>query len=447
MHACMQKQERVASFVRRALNTRASVAGVENMQFPCVIRAPQASLADMTLHPVFMHALSTDEGLLDTEEAVSIFQNPALLHCDDVCAALGIEFTDEKMITSTSHGDVRFGVVKLSRADGKPPKEIDVAIKCLPIGAADMFRASNSAYADPYGAWVGSQMLHRGLSSGFIALYGTFVCTGKVKDMTEDGPIIIMISERVRGGNIERELEKLITPEHIDWPALIALLLQVFLVFAHTHAAALTHNDAHMGNILTSDTCTQAPLYMNIEGHVLRVPVSCRVVLMDFGRSTAGAFQCDPVTGLCRLQRDAPRLRATEITNKFPQWEMDDHGGDMTHFLAMLMLFQPEPGYFVKMASMRSAPPMARAFLRLMRASLQCDSGSDMFAAYDTTETNNSSYVKHVIHKLRNKDEGCHGLRPIDWLSDPELTAAFEATEPIAPDAVIYSPRPFRARR
>ena len=143
------------------------------------------------------------------------------------------------------------------------------------------------------------------------------------------------------------------------------------------------------------------------------------------------------------------------MEERFPKWDLDNPGADVTHFFAMLLLCQETPHLIETEASLPSAPPMARALVRLMKRALSCNTGVDMFAAYDACNTaelqelarksktgERVSCGKDLVHELRERESQCRGLLPMDVLTDAELTASFRVTEPIPPSEVVYLPVP-----
>lgn len=413
--SCVRKTIKEA----RRLRSKFADAIDVKLQFPCVLRKN----GSIGVHRGFMGGLQSASEQFGTTMIPDTDELPTV---DDLFRRLTLTVKSDVKAKESSHGEIRFGTVD----------DVSVVVKLMPIAGMPN-RVSNSAYVDPFLSWLGSQLVDKQQSVGFIQLYGTFLCREK------DEPLVAMVSERMFD-NLDKLLDSYILKEGIRWKKLIGVVLQVMLALAHAHALTMVHNDTHMGNFLTKPTCGEnTSLYMSVKGRVLKVPVDVRVVLMDFGRSTISNIICDK-NDRCRSRRGG-RLKASEVVDKFPDWEMDTPGSDVVHFAAMLMMSQVRANMFAEEASKPDAPVAAKALLRLLRQTLQCGTGRDMFEEYDAcnaAEMANPSNTcsKKLVHELRYKSTGCTGISPLDWLSDRELTAPFEVMEPIPPLETVYRP-------
>jgi hypothetical protein len=339
-------------------------------------------------------------------------------------AALGIR-KGLDVVKQSSHGDIWFG----NLAGGE-----EVVIKFMPLEAGQERRIATSSYVDPFLSWLGSQLVTRGKSTAFAQLFGTFLCKDAFKELPDAVPQVAMISE-VLGHKLDTTVESYMVPDAIQWRNLIAIVLQVMVVLAQAHSMTLVHNDAHLGNCLVAKTCNHKPMYVDVRGRLLVLPMLERVVLMDFGRATVGAVG----------HHGKSRMHSSEVADKFAKWELDNPGADVAHFVAMLMMCQRKPHMLDVEAGKPDAPPEARALVTLMRRALQCDTQRDMFTAYGQCNENDltgkeSTCGKEFIHELRNKETRCMGLTPMDFLLNETLTAPFVVTTPIPPTETIYSP-------
>lgn len=409
--------------IRNAVRVRRELAkyGSELPQFPCVLREDGV----LAIQPSYLNAIRGEKYDLGSD-AQAIVRSKGIPSKTQLLEQLYIETSTDTLHQKSSHGQVVFGVLRLPRSDAH------LAIKYMP--ASDM-AVSNSAYVDPYAAWLGSQMVTKQKSPSFIQLYGTFLC----KD-SYGQTMVAMISERMLD-KLDEKVQQYISDRPVNWKGLISIILQVMLALCHAHSLTLVHNDAHLGNFMCTTTCADAPLYVNVKGRILKIPMEYRVTLMDFGRCSISSAVDEGKT--------TNRLYSSEL-KKFKDWEYDNPGADVTHFLAMLMLSQPSERLLAKEAEKPDAPPELRALVRLLQSSLQCSTGTDMFDKYDSCNTEqlkdkHCECTKTLIHKLRSKGEGCKGLLPIDWLSDEELTAPFVVTEPVPVTETVYSTNPLRA--
>ena len=457
---CISSAVQRGTRARRVLEKNAQKSTIP--QFPCILQ-PSGNLG---VDPAFL------EGVRNATSSVPLaswgwrYRQTRLLSKARLMQSLGIFVNkDSQIIKNSSHGEVWFGSIKVPSDGVSTPATVEVAIKFMPIqtkerdaGAAMRSKVSNAAYVDPFLSWLGSQLVVRQESCAFAQLFGTFICEGSVNAVKDHAtvPLVAMVSETL-GGKLDAFVVSCLVPGAIRWRELVATVLQAMLALAQAHAMSFVHNDAHMGNFLVAKTCASAEsgIYLNINGSVLKVPAEHRVVLMDFGRSTLSAIHCES-TDYCTGTRHghvSRRLKSTEVEERFPKWDLDNPGADVTHFFAMLLLCQESPRLLVTEAGLPSAPPMARALVRLMRRALSCGTGTDMFTLYDdcnaaeiyanaNKNVNRVSCGKNLVHQLRERDSLCRGLLPIEVLADAELTAAFLVTEPIPPSEVIYLPVP-----
>lgn len=437
-----------------------SVLSRAGRQFPCVASSTGAiRLADEYLRAVESGATS---GL-----RVDVSSLPRLL---DALSAAGLHGVTKLAHKETSHGTVYFANVDVGnvhpdvdlseceRAAGTVSGRIDVAVKVMPLSdpkyharprrsASDMLaRPDNSAYVDPFVAWMGSQMVSRGLSVGFPQLYGTLLV-----DMADEGgrdpvPGVAMVMEKLAEPLSQRMAEHM-RGGRVSWEALIADVLQVMLVLAQGwHGMGFVSNDGHFANYHAAACPLQGPLRVRTRRGVLHLPPGARIVAIDFGRATVG---------LHVFGRPQQRLEASDIRDKFPAWERNSQRADALHFAAMLVMAQPQPGLLEREAAKPDAPPCARALLRLLRTTLQCDRGRDMFREYvdcheclkdaltGCTHDRRAHCRKRLIHELREAASACRGTTPETWLDDPGLTAPFLRADEDTPESeVVMSPRP-----
>ena len=379
------------------------------------------------------------EGVRTVDVAPDLKHRPiprrGLLSRADLVDKLGITRSSES-VKKSSHGEIWFGTLDATRTR--------VVIKFMPVEADKTRRIATSSYVDPFLAWLGSQLVTHGKSTAFAQLFGTFLCFDTFKDGVNGLPLVAMLSEEL-GTKLDDTVEAYMEPGNIQWRPLIAVVLQVMVVLSQAHSMSLVHNDAHMGNFLIAKNCAKMPMYVDVRGQVLNIPVSDRVVLMDFGRSTLGAVDCPDTSRCTGRLRSSFRLHASEVGDKFSKWDLDNPGADVNHFVAMLLLCQRRPHMLREASEKPDAPPEARALMALIQKTLQCDNSRNMFSAYskcnaDELQGLETKCGKHLIHELRNKGTGCKGLRPIDFLTDAVLTAPFLATTPIPPTETIYSP-------
>ena len=430
-------------------------------QFPCHVHGDGSISADTG----YLDGVRGSAAALKTE-AWDWRDTTTLPSKEDLIRALGIT-KKERVIKNSSHGEIWFGTVRCDRY-----KTHEVAIKFMPIHTREeethmSSRVANSAYVDPFISWLGSQLVSKGQSTAFAQLYGTFLCRGYVRSTSDDDdegadrspPLVAMVSELL-GEKIDTAIEECLPVKgQIRWQRLIAIVLQVMMALSQAHAMTFVHNDAHMGNFLVATRCHHAPMYVNVNGRYLMIPMQDRVVLMDFGRSTLAALDCENATK-CTSRRGGvdfaqPRLHSSEVADKFAEWQVDNPGADVTHFAAMLVLCQSRKNMLVREASRKDAPPEARALVRLIRSALQCnEDGIDMFYKYmqcNAEELKDSAghgfqktrCGKDLIHDLREKKTKCRGILPMDFLSDLELTAPFLTSSQAVPlTENIYFPVP-----
>lgn len=411
---CIKQNVAAGTKIRQALAT----SGAHLPQFPCILQ-PNGSIR---LSKRYLAAVQTVDTITELPE--NPIPTSGLPTRVELLATLGITKSDSS-VTHSSHGDIWFGTL----GDGA-----EVVIKFMPVEPGQERRIAESSYVDPFLSWLGSQLVVKGKSTAFAQLYGTFLCQDAFKDLPDAVPQVAMISE-VLGDKLDTTVESYMGPEGVQWRKLIAIVLQVMLVLAQAHSMTLVHNDAHLGNCLIAKTCNNKPLYVNVRGRLLVLPMLERVVLMDFGRSTMGGVG----------ESGTARMHSSEVADKFFKWELDNPGADVAHFVAMLMMCQRVPRMLETEAEKPDAPPEARALVRLLRRALQCETRRDMFAAYNECNENNlkgkeSTCGKEYIHELRNKETQCMGVTPMDFLMDEALTAPFQVTTPIPPTETIYSP-------
>ena len=448
--ACVTSLVGRASSARRLLYRNATRDTVP--QFPCVLQRT----GDLAVSPSYLRGVRDADMVLNLE-SWGWDSTSALLSKADLMRVLGIfVHRDSKMIKNSSHGEIWFGSIRLAEEG----QVVQVAIKFMPIQLEqnDLFmraKITNAAYVDPFISWLGSRLVSRQESCAFAQLFGTFVCRGRV-GAVKDGssmPLVAMVSEEL-GMKLDTVMISYIVPGAVKWRELVGVVLQAMVALSQAHAMTFVHNDAHMGNFLVAKTCTQAQaegdgIFFNVNGTLLRVPATHRVVLMDFGRATIAALDCDERR--C-TRATGSRLQSTEVKHRFPKWDLDNPGADVSHFFAMLMLCQESPSILISEAARPSAPPMARALVRLMRRALSCGTGTDMFASYDACNTaelkahaegQKYSCGKDLVHELRERDSLCRGIPPMAFLTDEELTAPFRISEmALAPSDVVYLPVP-----
>ena len=484
LSTCLSKLITDGKPVRKAFSNRAQRYGLR--QFPCHVHGDGSISVDTGYLNGVRGAGAKTAATLSTEPW-DWEDKTTLPSKENLVRALGITKSD-RVIKNSSHGEIWFGTVQCARNDTatSAPTTTEVAIKFMPIQTREKdthmsSRVANSAYVDPFISWLGSQLVTRGQSTAFAQLYGTFLCTGTVRSSSSakeadapagerSPPLVAMISELL-GKKIDVAVEECLPEKgRIHWKRLIAIVLQVMVALSQAHAMTFVHNDAHMGNFLVATQCHHAPMYVNVNGRHLMIPMQDRVVLMDFGRSTIAALDCESTTQCSsrRARETGPvargggngpgcttaRLHASEVADKFAEWQLDNPGADVSHFAAMLVLCQTRKNMLVKQAMRKDAPPEAMALVRLLQRALQCDGGSDMFVKYaecnaeelkGLTESvsKKARCGKDLIHDLREKKTSCRGILPIDFLSDRELTASFVVTPETIPSSEnIYLPIP-----
>ncbi len=413
---CMYGQVAEAKLARWTL-------GALPNQYPCVV---DRSTAEMALAPEAQTALET--GVMAALPAAA-----ALGDVFDVLAQNHVT-VDSHEASKSSHGKVSYVTVHpqpgadevLSTCEAGHVlnrHKIQAVVKIMPIDNYAAPLPNDSAFLDPVIAWMGSQLVANGRSLGFAQVYGSFLGTANLKG-SRTVPVVALIMERLTSSVYDVIMSYM--KGDVQWRELIALVLQVMLVLHEANTTLkLVHNDTHLGNFMTGAMTCEMPtaVYVRTPAFVLRLPITERVVLLDFGRSTADMAGTELVT--------------SEVQFKFPKWNRGHIGTDVTHFLAMLVVAQPEVGWLEKQAALPGAPPEARAFVKAVHAALQCPH-ADMYKECHVCKTSKAQEcVSNLVHKLRKTENQCMGTRPGDWLQNLDLVRPFLQTKPIPPSSSI----------
>lgn len=416
---CIYGQVAEAKLARRALAT------VPN-QYPCAVDPRDAEL----------RLTSAAQSAMETGVMAALPPLGGLHDVFDTLARHNVTL-DAHETNKSSHGKIAYVTIRppTDAPDALTPCEaghvrqsayagVQAVVKIMPIDNYSAPLANDSAFVDPIIAWMGSQLVTNGRSLGFAQVYGTFVGVAQLQPESAPVPVVAVVMERLLASVYD--VMMVYMKGDVQWHRLIALVLQVMLVLHEANSTMnLVHNDTHLGNFMTGSMACEMPthVYVEMPGFTIKLPIAERVVLLDFGRSTAN-LEGVPVT-------------TSEVQLKFPRWNRTHIGTDVTHFLAMLVVAQPEVDWLDKQARMPTAPPEAAAFVAAVHAALQCPH-ADMYKECHVCKTSKEqSCVSDLVHKLRKTDNKCMGTAPGDWLQNEDLVRPFIQRTPVPPGASV----------